>query len=77
VARATIPIGKSYTFGERAEGYSSFMIISAISGTIAKKKFTFLTEPFTTGQNENLRFRLYVKCPKVVWKLEAVDGKNI
>jgi hypothetical protein len=78
VVRATIPIGKSFTFGERKEegGTNRFMIISTISGRIAKKTFSFLTEPFATGQNQNLRFRLYVKCPKVVWKLEAVDGKN-
>jgi hypothetical protein len=67
----------SHTFPEMKDSSGALMPITNISGRMVKRKFSFPVAPFATGANNNLRFRIYIKCPKVVWKLEAVDGKNV
>jgi hypothetical protein len=58
-------------------GAKTAIPITTVSGRIMGRNFTFPTQPYTTGVNFNLAFSIYVKCPKVVWKLTDVDGQKV
>jgi hypothetical protein len=58
-------------------GAKTAIPITNVSGRIMGRNFTFSTQPYTSGVNFNLAFSIYVKCPKVVWKLVEVDGKKV